>query len=392
MNQLGWSSNQYLLKLLPMVITISFAMDVFVPAMPAMGQYFHSNDSVLQASLYLFMLTVAFGQLCIGPLADRFGRSRIAQLTGVCFLVGSLLSSVANSMTMLIIGRVIQAIGACGTYLLCFIIVKDNFSTQECGRLFSLLSGFNSITASLAPVLGGVLLDATHSWRSGFYFLTVLGMFICIAIFRNIPQYQYKKASQTGSIAENYIKILTDHNFRRYAFIASVCLIGLYLFCAISSLILMEHFHASGTRYGMWFGLNAFTVFASNFLAARFTAYLRLETIIIRGLWLICLASFSMLVFNMYVDSIFAFMLPMLCITIGIGQAMGTSTALALNNFGEQAGQATAVLSALQFLLAGILGAAITLFPISTFSLSLPVFVLAVVALLQLKRIRAKTN
>lgn len=40
----------------------------------------------MQASLYMFMLTVAIGQLLVGPLADRFGRRRVALGTAILFL------------------------------------------------------------------------------------------------------------------------------------------------------------------------------------------------------------------------------------------------------------------------------------------------------------------
>lgn len=53
---------------------------------------------------------------------------------------------------------------------MCFIIVRDNFSTQACARLFSILSGINSMVASSAPVIGGLLLDLTRDWHSGFIF------------------------------------------------------------------------------------------------------------------------------------------------------------------------------------------------------------------------------
>lgn len=90
-------------------------MDVFVPAIPEMSRYFSTDSTTMQATLYLFMLTVALGQLLVGPLADRFGRRQMALSTALLFFAGSLISALAPSVPALIFARIIQAAGACGT-------------------------------------------------------------------------------------------------------------------------------------------------------------------------------------------------------------------------------------------------------------------------------------
>lgn len=88
MNFIGWTERQSLFRLFPLIISISFAMDVFVPAIPEMSRYFSTDSTTMQATLYLFMLTVALGQLLVGPLADRFGRRQMALSTALLFLQG----------------------------------------------------------------------------------------------------------------------------------------------------------------------------------------------------------------------------------------------------------------------------------------------------------------
>jgi MFS transporter, DHA1 family, multidrug resistance protein len=381
MNSIGWSDKQCLIKLFPLIITISFAMDVYVPAINEMGLFFHTSNAMIQASLYLFMITVAIGQLCIGPLADTLGRRKLAIYTAMLFLLGSLLAAVATSIKLLLIGRVIQALGACGTYLLCFIIVRDNFSTNACGRLFSLLNGINSIIASSAPIIGGFLLDATHNWRSEFYFLTLLGVLINLAVFKNIPDYSHSSATSKLNIRDTIKKILGDKHFIAYMLIASSCLLGLYLFCAISPVLLIAKLHISGTQYGLWFGLNAMTVFLANLMTAHLTKNYRLETIVNGGLSVIVLACLLMLACNWQQLRLLTFMIPMLFLSFGIGMGMGCATALALKDYESMAATATSIVSACQFSLAGITGALITLWPFSPMSLAIPVLIFTILGI-----------
>lgn len=366
-------------------------MDVFVPAIPVMSDYFKTDNTVIQASLYVFMLTVALGQLFAGPLADRYGRRRVTIYAALLFFIGSILAASAQSMTTLLIARMIQAAGACGTYLLCFIIVRDNFSTTVCARLFSILCGINAMVASFAPVIGGILLDITHDWHSGFYFLSALGLLMSVIAFRTIPDYAYpKQESSPSNVFKTAKQIIVNDNFRNYAFIASISLLGLYLFCALSPGILISELHLSPTRYGLWFGLNAMTVFVVNIIAAHFTYSYPLEKIVRWGLRWIIFSCIIMISLNLYQVSVARFMFPMLCLTIGIGLSMGSAAALALKDFKQQAGTATALSGACQFGLAGTIGILTAQWHPAPFILAFPVLLLGTFALLLMRNAALK--
>ncbi|HAT6977815.1 TPA: multidrug effflux MFS transporter [Legionella pneumophila] len=387
MNSIGWTERQSLYRLFPLIISISFAMDVFVPAIPEMSRFFKTDSTTMQATLYLFMLTVALGQLLVGPMADRFGRRKMALSMALLFLAGSLISALAPSVPTLIFARIIQAAGACGTYLLCFIIVRDNFSTNTCARLFSILSGTNSMVASSAPVIGGLLLDLTQDWHSGFYFLTLLGVLMSGIAFRYIPDYHYPKPELPQMRVHQVMRQIIDNSdFRQYTLVAAASLLGLYLFCALSPGILITQLHLSATEYGFWFGLNAMTVFIANMMAARLTYSHSLARIVRWGLVLMILSCFFMIALNLHQSSILSFMLPMLCLTVGIGISMGTATALALKDFEQQAGVATALLGACQFGFAGLIGILTAQWMPGPLSLAIPVLCLTALGLARITK------
>lgn len=384
MNAIGWTERQCLGYLFPLIISISFAMDVFVPAIPMMSQFFNTTNAIMQSTLYIFMITVALAQLLVGPLADRLGRRCVTVGAAFLFLLGSLLSASAQSMSMLIVARIIQAIGSCGTYLLCFIIIRDNFSTVTCARLFSLLCGLNAMIASSAPVIGGILVDLTHDWHSTFYFLTLLGVGMSIGAWWNIPVYLHPTHTSTLQNTFNTARnILSNRAFQSYTLIASVSLLGLYLFCALSPGILITHLHLSAIQYGLWFGLNALTVFVTNITVSRMTYWLPLETIVKIGLLWMIIACTGMIILTIHHLSIIRFMIPMLVLTIGIGLSMGSATALALNDFKLQAGTATALLSSCQFGLAGLVGVIAAQYDPRPTIIALPVLLISGVAFIR---------
>lgn len=230
------------------------------------------------------------------------------------------------------------------------------------------------MVASSAPVIGGLLLDMTQDWHSGFYFLTLLGVLMSGIAFLYIPDYDYPKTELPQLRVHQVMRQIIDNSdFRQYTLIASASLLGLYLFCALSPGILITQLHLSATEYGFWFGLNAMTVFIANMMAARLTYSHSLERIVRWGLVLMILSCFFMISLNLHQSSILSFMLPMLCLTVGIGISMGTATALALKDFEQQAGVATALLGACQFGLAGLIGILTAQWMPRPLSLAIPV-------------------
>jgi DHA1 family bicyclomycin/chloramphenicol resistance-like MFS transporter len=385
LNAICWTEKQCLWFLVPLIISISFAMDIFVPAIPSMSYFFRVNESVMQATLYVFMLTVCIANLIIGPLADRYGRRHTVISAALLFFLGSLLALFSHTILLLIIARIIQAIGACGTYLLCFVIVRDNFSTLACARLFSVLAGINALVASVAPVIGGFLIDFTHNWHSNFYFLTLLGLVMTVIAWRNLPNYAYDY--QKLSLINTFIimKVIAKNAyFRHYAPIAAIALLGLYLFCALSPGILISQLHLSATRYGLWFGLNALTVFIMNIIALHLTRYCALEKIVLLGLSIIISACLMMIYLNYSQLTSLHFMLPMLCMTIGISLSMGSAMALSLNDFKQQAGNAATLVGVYQFGLAGIMGLLTAQFKSSPLVLALSVLFFSFFAIARL--------
>ncbi len=94
------------------------AVHLFMPVIPAVKAALGLSDALAQLTFSIAVFGMAFATLVYGSLSDRYGR-RPVLLSGLClFLVGSLVSAAASSVTALLAGRLIQAVGAgCGVTL-----------------------------------------------------------------------------------------------------------------------------------------------------------------------------------------------------------------------------------------------------------------------------------
>src|SRR3954471_842807 len=102
------------LALLAAVTALAFcALHMVVPALPLLVRLFDDSPSRVQLVLSLYLAGIAAGQLVYGPLSDRFGRRPVLIAGLAMFLFGTVLCGAAPSLDLLILGRVLEGLGAC---------------------------------------------------------------------------------------------------------------------------------------------------------------------------------------------------------------------------------------------------------------------------------------
>ncbi|WP_419848570.1 MFS transporter [Candidatus Poriferisocius sp.] len=109
-----------------------------------------------------------------GKLSDLWGRKSLFQAAIVIFMGGSVLAGLSSGMTMLIVFRAIQGLGAGGLFTLSMAILADVLSPRERGRYQGYMGGIFALATILGPLAGGLLVDYAH-WRWVFFMVLPLG-------------------------------------------------------------------------------------------------------------------------------------------------------------------------------------------------------------------------
>ncbi len=363
-----------ILFLSPFVFSFAFAMDIYIPAIPAMKEVLQTSQENIQLTLSLFMFMTGLGQLVMGPITDQYGRRSLALLSVALFIVGSGLCALSNSIQLLIIARMIQAFGGCGMLVVAFATVRDQFSGNEAAKVYSFLNCGIGLSPLFAPIIGSYLFD-WFNWQAGFVFLTIMASLIfLLAFFRmteTLPAENRVKLST--NVFLRYWQVLKNRTFITYTSCATAGLITFFVFFSSSPYIVINLLDVPVKYFGYYFFTVGATFFIGSLICGKVANKVGPFKVVVVGTLLLLIAGLTMLVWYLVSGiSVAQYILP--CMLAGIGGSfmMGAGAGGAMEPFGKAAGLAAAMVGCIEFLCAAIFGTIIMHWPVtSTIPLSI---------------------
>ena len=185
--------------------TFMAALDVSVVniILPVLKKTFNSDVASIEWVVTVYLLTISSLLLAFGRLGDIKGHKRIYQLGFVLFIASSILCGLAWSATSLTVFRGFQAIGGAMLASNSPAIVTANFSAEERGRAFGLVSTMTYLGLTVGPSLGGWLTQ-TFGWQTIFYINIPVGLLALtlstIYIPKDAPADNSKRFDLPGSV------------------------------------------------------------------------------------------------------------------------------------------------------------------------------------------------
>jgi DHA1 family bicyclomycin/chloramphenicol resistance-like MFS transporter len=262
---------RFILLLGALVAFGPLAIDLYLPALPAIAAGLSASAEAVQASITVFLAGFAVGMLFYGPISDRYGR-RAVMLSGIAlFSVASLACMLATAVGQLIVARFIQALGGGAASVLARAVVRDVYSPTEAIRKLSLMAMVTAMAPLLAPVLGSALLDG-FGWRGTFAAVVIWGGLSLFVVWRSLPE--TLPPERRGQLSLR-MAFAAYGRFAGDPLALGLLLAGGMSFAAMFAYITASPFYfitlhqLSPAAYSLLFAANALGIFFANFLNSR---------------------------------------------------------------------------------------------------------------------------
>ncbi|RKH14352.1 Bcr/CflA family efflux MFS transporter [Corallococcus sp. CA047B] len=335
------------------------SIDMYLPAFPSIAESLHASAGEVERTLATFFAGLALGQLFSGPVSDRFGRTKPLYVGLALYVMGSIGCALAPSAGVLAAWRFVQALGGSVGMVSSRAIVRDLHSGAAAARMMSRLVLVMGLAPILAPLLGGWVLHAS-GWRTIFWSHAVIGLIALGAVFAILPETAPPRSGPSQPF-RSMVRIVRQPDFLGYALAVGLAQAGMFAYIGGSPFVFITLHGVAPGNFGWFFGANAAGLVVVSQLNHRLLARSSPERVLRWSVRVAALAGLALVgVVVTGLGELWGIALSLFVFVSSLGAITPNATALAMEHQAKQAGIASAVLGALQFLLAASASAAVS--------------------------------
>jgi len=181
--------NRWIILFIVVMVTFMCTLDSSIVnvALPVMAKALHVTSAGIQLVVTSYLIVISAAILVFGRLGDMLGKTKVFKFGIALFTMGSLFCGITSSLTVLVLARVVQAIGAAATMANSQGIITGVFPSKERGRALGITGTFVALGAMAGPALGGFIVDAT-SWEYIFLINIPIGIITLFYGIKILPK------------------------------------------------------------------------------------------------------------------------------------------------------------------------------------------------------------
>jgi DHA1 family bicyclomycin/chloramphenicol resistance-like MFS transporter len=339
-----------------------FAVDMYLPAFPAIGAEFGVTPIALQQTLSVYMIAYAFMMLWHGALSDALGRRPVVLAGLAIFALGTLGCAIAGNIQSLWLSRVLQGLSAGAGLVVGRAIIRDRFHGPEAQRMMSQTTLVFGLGPALAPIIGGALLNLT-GWRSIFWAMfawTVLMIAVCARALPETHPPASRHPLRPRALWRNYRNVLGRPAFSYLAFLLGFNFCAFFLYIAAAPAFLVDRLGVSTWAFAWLFVPMIAGIMIGAFLSGRIAGRISPVRTIRIGYAVLGAACVTNLAISYLVSPHVAMnVLPIFIYTIGSSLIMPSVTLLLLDLFPTMRGMTSSLQGFVQFALGAVVAGSI---------------------------------
>lgn len=352
---------EFIILMSVIVAVDALAIDAILPALSHISNEFGvSEGNDRQYLVTTMFIGYAIGVMIFGVASDSFGRKRPIYLGFAVFLIGTAVAIFASSFSMLLVGRVLQGIGAAGPQIIPTAITRDMYKGRGMAEVMSLIMMVFMMVPALAPLLGqGILMIS--NWQGIFIMLGVYALlaFVWFAVRQpeTLPPEQRVPFS-VKQISSSVKEVFRNKAAVKYTVAEGLTFSAVLAYISMAQQIFQEHYQL-GEKFPLYFGGLALVMMLASFVNSRLVEKLGMHLLVMRGAIVLFAASLVFLVIILLNDHsvpLWSFMIYAGMAYFCLGLLFGNMHSLAMEEVGHIAGVAASVVGSVSVLIATVLG------------------------------------
>ena len=357
----GPSYLEFVILMSMMMSLTALSIDAMLPALPQIGSDLNvQNDNSRQLVISTIFLGLALGQLFFGPLSDNTGRKPAIYAGYALYIVGALISILAISFPIMLLGRLLQGIGVSAPRAVTLALVRDRFEGRAMARVMSFIMTTFILVPMIAPSMGQVIL-LYSGWRAIFGSFMLLAIITLAWFALRLPETlapENRAPFSLGRIISSTREILKTRASLGYTVSAGLVSGAFIGYLNSSQQIFQEQF-ALGDLFPIFFAVIALSIGVASLLNTRLVIrfgmrfLVRWSLIIIFGLSMI---AFLIALLAAGQPPLWLFMTYLMLAFFCVGILFGNQNSLAMEPLGHMAGIGAAVVGSLSTLISMPLG------------------------------------
>lgn len=360
LNRVNPEIRHYLLLTILTMMSIAglIGSDVYLPALPTIGLYFHQTNQMMQITLGIYLFGLSVSQLIYGPLSDKFGRKIPVNVGIILYFLSSIVCTVTDNFHLFLMARFLQGVGACAGLTIGRAIIGDLFDAKQSAKVFSTIFPFVGMSPAISPVIGGFLITWA-GWRSTFIFIVLFSFILSLMILFLLKEtiadeHKQKSTIHPIKLFRNYIAMLINLKFLTYALIPCFAYIAYFGYIADSPFIFHKHGYIAHA-IGCFYITLSITYVLGNLTGKKCLNYLTLNQSLLIGYSIFSLGGLLVLIAGLQSNFNLIFMISSISVlTFGNGFLIPQGSAGVVSNFQYNRGMASGMLGFLQLGMAAI--------------------------------------
>lgn len=342
------------------VSLVNAGSTLYLPAMLNIQHDFHTTNWLMRLTLSSYLIAFALSQFLHGPLSDAYGR-RVNLIMGcIIFIAGGFVSLFSTNIAVFTTGRLIEGFGIGTANASGYALMRDLFQDKELAKRLSYISISVSITAIIAPVIGGYLTQYL-GWRTCFGTLILISTLLAATKFFYLPETNRnpdKTAHHPKRVMHGLRQLLKNPTFMGYSLISALTYSMMMVPNSMLPFLLrhLEH-NYKASDYGWIITIIGLGYLIGAIIGGRLVKRYSIMRTVSIGVCITLLTQLCIntsLGLNLFDHSVLALMITLATTLVGAGMTSPIAFGGAMTPFPHMAGQAAAVGGAIMFAIAAI--------------------------------------